>query len=262
MPTRLGTPDDLELALELATIADGITMRHFRSSSLVVSTKADRTEVTIADRGAEESISDALARHRPDDAVLGDEFGERGGRGGRRWIIDPIDGTSNYVRGVPVWATLIALEIDDRLEIGVVSAPALSRRWWAQRGRGSFGNGEPIRVSAVASIEHAFLSFSEGPWENHGMRSGIGALVGAAGRVRAFGDFWQHMLVAEGSIDVAVEPIVSLWDLAAVQVVVEEAGGTFTSLAGVARPDGGSALSTNGLLHEPVLAVLRIGAKG
>lgn len=248
---------ELDLARSLADAADVITMRHYRSTGLVVETKADRTEVTIADRDSEHAIRQLLAQHRPSHGILGEEHGISDPNATFRWIIDPIDGTSNYVRGVPVWATLIALEANGVMVVGVVSCPALGKRWWAAKGLGAFADGRPIRVSSVASLEDAFLSYSEGPWADRDMRGGIDALRSLVARERAFGDFWQHMLVAEGAIDVAAEAIVSLWDLAAIQVIVEEAGGTFTDLAGEARAAGGSALSTNSLLHLPALAVLR-----
>lgn len=249
--------NDLALAHRLADAADAITMRHFNSRSLVIETKADRTEVTIADRDTEHAIRNMIAIERPEHGVLGEEHGVIASQSASRWIVDPIDGTSNYVRGVPIWATLIALESSGELVVGMVSAPALNRRWWAIRGGGSFADGRPIQVSKVRELHHAFLSYSEGPWADRGMRRGIDDLRGQVGRERAFGDFWQHMMVAEGAIDVAVEAIVSLWDLAAIQIVVEEAGGTFTDLGGVAQPGGGSAVSTNTLLHRDVLRTIR-----
>ena len=249
--------DHLGLALELADRADAIAMRHFRSRELVIESKADHTEVTIADRDTKTAIRDGLIARRPDDGILGEEHGTIASRSGSQWIIDPIDGTSNYVRGVPMWATLLARETNGVLDLGVVSAPAMGMRWWAGRGLGAFADGRAIHVSAVADPTLAYLSYSEGPWDKTGRRAGIDALRNAAGRQRAFGDFWQHMLVAEGAIDIAAEPIVSLWDLAAIQIIVEEAGGRFTDLDGIAHPGGGSALSTNGVLHDIVLDALR-----
>jgi histidinol-phosphatase len=246
---------ELALALDLADIADAITLPHFRSSSLRVDHKADDTEVTVADRSSEAAIRARLTEARPDHAVLGEEEGLIGPPGATtRWIIDPIDGTSNYVRGIPIWATLIALEVHDELVVGVASAPALGRRWWAARGLGAFADGERIGVSAVANLAEVHLAYSDvGSFYEYGHGDALVDLCGRVWRARGLGDFWMHMLVAEGGFDVAVEPIVSLWDLAAVQVIVEEAGGRFTSLDGVARADGGSACSTNGLLHEKVL---------
>ena len=249
--------EDLAFAHRLADAADELTMEHFRHLSLVVERKADRTEVTVADRGAEDAIRSIIARKRPDDGIVGEEHGTLEGTSGCRWIIDPIDGTSNYVRGVPLWATLIALERDGKLIVGVASCPPLVRRWWGAIGLGACLNGEAIRVSAVTAMGDAFLSYCESPeWESKGRRTGIDRLRRAVTRERAFGDFWQHMLVAEGAIDIAVEAVVTLWDLAAVQVIVEAAGGRFTDLDGNARADGGSAVSTNARLHEAVLRTL------
>ena len=245
MPDAVGP--DLELALRLADAADAISLARFRALDLVVETKPDRSPVTEADRAVETELRAILARERPDDAILGEEEGERG-EGPRRWVIDPIDGTRNYTRGVPVWATLIALQVDGRLEAAVVSAPALGRRWWAGRGEGAYANGVRIRVSAVARLEDASLSVALG--------RAVPARARDAWHLRALGDFWQHMLVAEGALDGAIDELgVSLWDLAAVQLVVEEAGGRFSDAAGVARSDGGSALSSNGLLHEELLGL-------
>jgi histidinol-phosphatase len=202
-----------------------------------------------------------LAGERPGHAILGEEDGLSGDANSPwRWIIDPIDGTSNYARGNPVWATLIALQHAGEVVVGVASAPAMGRRWWASKGDGAFADGEAIHVSKVAAIEDTHLS-SDGfdSWERHGQAGQAEkfmALVRQVWRTRGFGDFWQHMLVAEGSVDVAIEPTVSVWDLAAIQVIVEEAGGRFTDLSGVARPDGGNACSSNGLVHDAVLAAL------
>ena len=249
---------DLALSLEMADLADGMTLAAFGRADLVVDTKPDRTWVTDADRGVEAAVRAALATLRPGDAVMGEEYGETG-KGPRRWIIDPIDGTSNFVRRVPVWATLLALEVDGVLEIGVASAPALGRRWWAGRDLGAWAaatNGQPvpIHVSEVADLADAHLS-SCGPegWSDPQVLLDLSA---RCWRDRAFGDFWSHVLVAEGACDIGLDPIVSLWDLAALQVIVEEAGGTFTDFSGTARADGGSAVSTNGRLHDNVLAAL------
>lgn len=249
--------DDLRLALELADLADAVTMERFRASDLVVETKPDLTPVSEADRAVERLLRKRIGEERPDHSVLGEEFGGDGVRAGPRWIIDPIDGTKNYVRGIPVYATLIALERDGGLAVGVASAPALGRRWWAARGQGAFADGAPLRVSKVARLEDAQLGHSSvSTWTQHGLRDRFLELERRCWRGRGFGDFWTHMMVAEGAVDVAAEPEVSLWDVAAVQVIVEEAGGRFTNLAGVPRPDGGSAVSTNGLLHDQVLAIL------
>ena len=259
--------EDLHLALGLCDIADRITTAAFRRPGLAIETKPDLTPVTEADRGVEVALREELSRRRPGDAVLGEEFGLGEGSGhaasGRRWIVDPIDGTKNFVRGIPVWATLLALEEHGTLIAGVVSAPALGRRWWAGRGLGAFA-GSPggndaarIRVSRVAALSDAQVSgASLSGWEERGGPAGAVALALRCWRDRAFGDFWSHMLVAEGACEIALDPVVSLWDLAALQVIVEEAGGRFTDLAGVARADGGSAVSSNGLLHDEALAIL------
>jgi histidinol-phosphatase len=247
---------ELELALELADLADAVTVPHFRSAHLLVEHKADRSEVTAADRGSEAVIRGRLAIARPDHAVLGEEEGLIGpGAARARWIVDPIDGTSNFVKGIPIWATLIALEVDGAVVVGVASAPALGRRWWGADGMGAHADGHPIRVSSVSSIADAHVAYSDvGSFYEHGAGEALVDLTRRAWRARGLGDFWMHVLVAEGAFDVAVEPVVNLWDLAAVQVIVEQAGGRFTSLAGEPRPDGGSACSTNGVLHDEVLA--------
>jgi histidinol-phosphatase len=250
---------DLAFALSLADLADEITMRHYRSSSLAVETKADLTPVSVADRAAEEALRAAIAGERSGEAVVGEEFGEddAGDAAAARWILDPIDGTKHYVRGIPLWATLIALERDGGLALGVASAPALGVRWWAERGGGAFANGEPIRVSAVAELDEAAFTHA-GSWsfEKRGYGAALRTLTERTWMERAYGDFWQHMLVAEGRLDFAVEAVVNLWDLAAVQPIVEEAGGRFTDFAGVAHPDGGNAVSSNGRVHDEVLAIL------
>ena len=248
---------DLVLALELADLADAITLEHFRAANLAVETKPDLTPVTEADRAVEQTLRKRIAEERPGHGVVGEELGAEGG-GNARWIIDPIDGTKNYVRGIPVFATLIALERDGALILGVVSAPAIHRRWWAARGEGAFADGRPIRVSRVTDLADAVLAYASlGSWEQHGLGDQFMALARSCWRTRGFGDFWCHMLVAEGAADLAAEPEVALWDLAAVQVIVEEAGGRLTDLGGTARPDGGSVVTTNALLHDRVLAALR-----
>jgi len=247
---------DLRLALELADLADAVTTERFRAADLVVETKPDTTPVSEADRAAERAVRDRLAAVRPEDAVHGEEYGSTGAAS-RRWILDPIDGTMNYVRGIPVWGTLIALEIDGRTAVGVVSAPAIAHRWWAARGLGAWRNAEPIRVSAVADLGDAQLSYNDvHAFEARGKGDRVLALGRRCWRTRGFGDFWSHMLVAEGAADVAVEPVAALWDLAPLQVIVEEAGGRFTGFDGVAAPDRGDAVATNGLLHDQVLEIL------
>ena len=244
-----GVGPDLELALRLADAADAISMGRFRARDLVVETKPDRTPVSEADRGVEHELRAMLGTERRRDAILAEESGESG-KGHRRWIIDPIDGTRNYSRGVPVWATLIALEVDGRVELGVVSAPALHRRWWAERGGGAHAGGDRVHVSAVRRPEDAVLCFA--------LEQELPSLAARAWHARGYGDFWSHMLVAEGAVDGAIDAIgVSVWDLAAVQVIVEEAGGTFTDFAGEHRVDGGSAISSNGHLHEVLLDAVK-----
>ncbi len=241
---------DLELALELADVADAISLPRFRTG-LAVETKPDLTPVTEADRLVEYVLRQLLSERRPEDAILGEEEGVSG-KGTRRWILDPIDGTRNYTRGVPIWATLIALEESGTVELGVVSAPALGRRWWAERGEGAFGDRERLRVSAVAGVEDAVLSFA---YENV-----VPDLAKRAWHVRGLGDFWAHMLVAEGAVDGAVDAVgVSEWDLAAAQVIVEEAGGRFSDFSGASRIDGGSAISSNGALHDDLLRAVGVG---
>lgn len=256
--------DDLTLAHALADLADAITLERFRASDLAVETKPDLTPVSEADRLVERRMREHIARERPGDAVLGEEFGTSEGTGdGRRWIVDPIDGTKNYVRGVPVWATLIALEEAGEPRVGVVSAPALHRRWWGARGAGAFLNdglaGAPrrLRVSAVSALADAQLSFSGiDAYREAGRLDTLLALAARCWRSRGFGDFLSYMFVAEGVLDVGLDPEASLWDLAAMQIIVEEAGGRFSDWRGAARADGGSGVATNGHLHAEVLAIL------
>src|SRR4029077_16820149 len=249
-----GYDDDLRFAHVLADSADDIATRRFRALALHVESKPDLTPVTDADHAVEESLRNVLRRSRPRDAVLGEEFG-RVGSGPRCWVIDPIDATMNYVRGVPVWATLIGLMDGDEVVVGVVDAASLGRRWWAARDAGawcarSLTKATRCRVSAVAKMPAASLSYSSlSDWEAQGRLGGLLDLGRSVWRTRAYGDFWSHMLVAEGAVDICAEPEVSLWDLAALMVIVEEAGGKFTDLSGRPTPDGGSAVSTNGLLH-------------
>ncbi|MER2091932.1 MAG: histidinol-phosphatase [Saccharopolyspora rectivirgula] len=257
----LAVTADLELALQLADAADRITVERFRSRDLEVDRKPDRTPVTDADLAVEDAIREVLAEHRPEDTVAGEE---RGGSSdtGRVWVVDPIDGTKNFLRGVPAWATLIALVEDNRPLVGVVSAPALGKRWWAERGAGAHcstggGAAERISVSGVRELSDAYVSTTHlGTWVEHHSREAYLRLVDACWENRAFGDFWQHCLVAEGVIDLAAEPVVNPWDVAAVQVLVEEAGGQFTDLRGTPRFDGGNALSSNGHLHRAALPLL------
>jgi histidinol-phosphatase len=258
---------DLALALQLADDAEPLTLARFLAADLRVETKPDLTPVTDADTAVEQLLRARLEKERPHDAVLGEEFGTTGsttgspdGAGGRRWVLDPIDGTKNFVRGVPVWATLIALMDDDEVVVGVVAAPALGRRWWAARGAGAHTGGSLARkrrlqVSGVRSLADASLSYSdEQGWADR--RSPFRGLREDVWRTRAYGDFWSHVLVAEGAVDIAIEPDLGPWDVAAFVPVITEAGGRVTSVDGGAPVAGGSAVTTNGLLHDEVLARL------
>lgn len=253
--------DDLRLAHVLADTVDSLTMSRFKAMDLEVETKPDLTPVTDADKAAEESIRSQLSRVRPRDAVLGEEFGSSG-HGSRRWIIDPIDGTKNFVRGVPVWATLIALVDEGRPVVGVVSAPALGKRWWAAEGTGAYmgkslASATRIRVSNVSALSDASLSYSSlSGWAERGNRDDFIGLTDEVWRTRAYGDFWSYCMVAEGAVDIACEPELNLYDMAALVPIVTEAGGRFTSLEGADGPFGGNALATNGILHSEVLQML------
>jgi histidinol-phosphatase len=252
---------DLALALALADAADALTTDRFLAEDLVVQAKPDLTPVTDADRAVERALRDDLEIQRPDDAILGEEYGVTGDSA-RRWVIDPIDGTKNFVRGVPVWATLIALQHNEKSVVGVVSAPAIGRRWWAAQGGGAWTTAPThgprrCQVSGVGALEDASLSYSSlGGWKQRDRLPQFLGLLETVWRSRAYSDFWSHMLVAEGAVDASCEPELSLWDLAALQVIVTEAGGRFSDLSGVDRADGGNVLCSNGLLHDPVLAIL------
>src|ERR687883_818277 len=252
---------DLGFALELADVADSLSLPRFKALDLRVETKPDLTPVTDADRAVEEQLRITLSRARTRDAVQGEEFGTTG-HGPRRWVLDPIDGTKNFVRGVPVWATLIALLDGDEPVVGCVSAPALNRRWWAAKDVGAWTgrrleSATRCRVSQVGDLADASLSYSSlSGWEERGLLDGFLDLSRAVWRTRAYGDFWSYALLAEGAVDVACEPEVSVWDLAALDIIVREAGGTFTDLSGVPGPTGGSALASNGRLHDAALGLL------
>jgi histidinol-phosphatase len=241
---------DLRFAHELADAADAITLRRFRAPDLRIETKPDLTPVSEADRAAEEAIRELVSERRQGEGVFGEELGDDGAA--TRWIVDPIDGTRNYVRGVPVWATLLALEREGRVEVAVASAPALGRRWWAARGKGAWADGVRVRVSGVERLEDCVASTSSAA----GMPPGWTSIAARAWSDRGFGDFWQHCLVAEGSIDVSTDPVLELWDYAAVQLLVEEAGGRCSSFAGGPTKPGDSFVTTNGLLHDEVVALL------
>jgi histidinol-phosphatase len=266
--------DDLALAHALADLADAITLDRYQSQDLVITTKPDNTPVTDADRAVETAIREALGTHRSGDGLVGEEFGSDKGSSGRYWVIDPIDGTKNFMRGVPTWATLIALvQVDasgnEEVVVGIASAPALARRWAAAKGHGATvrfnagtddlleeSNGasldKKISVSKVSTLSDASISYSDFVGWGDRLEPFQKMLTGAW-RTRGIGDFWSHMLVAEGAVDVAVEPSLAVWDMAALDIIVREAGGTFTNTAGQNGPFGGSGVSTNGLLHNAVI---------
>lgn len=247
----------LEVALELADIADLITLARFRAPDLRVDVKSDATPVTDADRSAEEALREALARLRPEQPIVGEEYGGDTSEGWR-WMLDPIDGTKSYANGVPVWATLIALMRGDRAVCGVVSAPALHRRWWAATGQGAFvDSGERLHVSRTSALDDAYVSCTD--FRDFAARPGADGfhrVLDRARVMRAFGDFWSHMLVAEGVIDVALEARVNPWDVAAIQAIVTEAGGVFSDFEGASRIDSGNAISTNRALHEELVGLM------
>ena len=267
--------DDLALAHALADLADAISLDRYQAQDLVITTKPDNTPVTDADRAVETAIREALATHRQTDGLVGEEFGSDKGTSGRYWVIDPIDGTKNFMRGVPTWATLIALvSVDEagveEVIVGIASAPALARRWSAAKGHGAFVRFNPgtiddlsedfdsssrekkISVSQVAALTDASISYSD--FVGWGDRlEPFQKMLAHAWRTRGIGDFWSHMLVAEGAVDVAIEPSLALWDMAALDIIVREAGGTFTNTAGQNGPFGGSGVSTNGVLHKAVI---------
>ena len=276
---------DLHLAHRLADAADAISLARYQSLDLVIETKPDATPVTDADRAVEKEIRALLERERPSHLIIGEEFGGKellhcAEAGTRFWIIDPIDGTKNFLRGVPTWATLIAMgEVDSSgkksVTIGVVSSPAMGRRWWAERGGGAyvterFASASPLRgdqvsstasstrrinVSKVSSLDDASLSYSDLlGWESK--RKSFVSLLDEVWRTRALGDFLSHMFVAEGAVDIAAEPTLALWDMAALAVIVEEAGGRYSSLDGVEGPFGASGVSSNGRLHQEFLSRL------
>jgi histidinol-phosphatase len=249
--------DDLALAHALADLADAISLDRYQSQDLVVTTKPDNTPVTDADRAVETAIREALGTHRSSDGLVGEEFGSDKGSSGRYWVIDPIDGTKNFMRGVPTWATLIALvQVDasgnEEVVVGIASAPALARRWAAAKGHGATVNNKKISVSKVSSLSDASISYSD--FVGWGDRlEPFQKMLAGAWRTRGIGDFWSHMLVAEGAVDVAIEPSLAVWDMAALDIIVREAGGTFTNTAGQNGPFGGSGVSTNGALHNAVI---------
>jgi histidinol-phosphatase len=246
----LSPDDDLRFAHALADAADAVTTARFRSLDLRVDTKPDLTPVSEADRRAEEVIRDAVRASGRGEGVLGEEFGDDGGD--VRWIVDPIDGTTNYVRGVPVWATLLALEREGVVELGYVSAPALGRRWWARLGAGAFADGVRCHVSSVGRVEDAAVSTTSARRMPEGWRT----IVDRAWSNRGLGDFWQHCLVAEGSLDIACDPVMAIWDYSSVRLLVEEAGGRCTTFTGETPAEGKSFVASNGLLHEEAVKLL------
>jgi histidinol-phosphatase len=249
---------DLEVALRLADIADKISLNRFEALDLVIETKPDTSPVTDADKAVENAIRDELAKVRVEDLVVGEEYGSPASLVGKYyWVIDPIDGTKNYLRGVPTWATLIGLiDPSGKVIVGVVSAPALSMRWWAgdKLGAKAVLNcvARDLRVSKVSNLSDASVSYSDLlGWGER--KAKFISLQEKIWRTRGYGDFWSHMLVAQGAVDLAVEPALSLWDVAAIDVIVREAGGRFSNIKGEDGPHGGSAISSNGLLHNAFL---------
>ncbi len=254
--------DDLTLALRIADAADEVTMSRYLAGDLHVETKPDMSPVTEADQRAEQTIRTMLSTHRPDDSILGEEFGSAGDTS-RQWIIDPIDGTKNYLRGVPVWCTLLALVEAGEPVVGVASAPALGRRWWAAAGSGAHTRDvddtvRSLTCSAVSQLSDASFSYSdELGWRERGSWPGLRALIDTCWRTRGYGDFLSHALVAEGAVDIAAEPFLAPWDMAALVPIVTESGGRMTAYDGGDAITGGCAVTTNGHLHEEVLRVLR-----
>lgn len=261
-----GYADDLALAHMLADTADAISMSRFRALNLKVTSKPDLTPVSDADTAVETALRSTLARTRPRDGVFGEEYGATdapAGPGQRRWVIDPIDGTKNYIRGIPIWATLIALMEGDQAVAGLVTAPALGRRWWAAIGHGAYAGrhtaaATPIHVSGVRRLADASFCYSSlSGWEETGRLDAMLSIMRKTWRSRAYGDFYGYMLLAEGAVDIMVDPELSLWDIAALVPIITEAGGTFTDLSGNPGPSGGSAIATNGAVHEDILAHLQ-----
>ena len=257
---------DLELALKLADIADGISLERFYSQDLVVETKPDATPVTDADRSVEAALKEVLKAERPEDSLIGEEYGSTGdnlhGKGSRTWIIDPIDGTANFMRGVPVWATLIALAVDGKPVVGVVSAPAMGRRWWAAPGVGAHtkhidGRTAELQVSKISDLEHASLSYNSLKlWDENGMLESLMQLTRKVWRTRAYGDFWAYMLLAEGTLEITSEHNLAIYDIAALVPIVEQAGGRITDLHGELTTSSSSVLATNSVLHSTVSELL------
>ncbi|MGH2733593.1 MAG: inositol monophosphatase family protein [Actinomycetota bacterium] len=248
--------DELEFARELADIADEIAMRHF-SHDPATSIKADGTLVTVADREIERALREAIRARFPAHAILGEEGGLHGDSSAPAWVIDPIDGTNNFAWGIPIFGTLIGLRIAERMEIGMVSAPALGERYEAGRGDGARMNGSTIHVSEVSSLSEARICYGGWSyWAEGGLEERWAATLRQCRRSRGFGDFWGHMLVARGAAEVMAEPDLQLWDVAGFELIVEEAGGRVTDFEGRTFTRRGSCLTTNGLFHEEILARL------
>lgn len=247
------TPADwLPFLLEIADRADRIALHHFRRPRLRVSAKPDQSPVSEADLAIEAEARALVAAQYPGLGILGEEAGASPGTGTAILVLDPIDGTRNFVRGIPVFATLLAIEDAGEVVAGVVSAPALGQRWRAARGGGAWCGGRRLAVSTTARLSDAMVLHGDlSGGEGGGVRPpGLEALIRGAGRSRGFGDFWQHMVVAEGGAEVAVDPVMNPWDIAAPQIIVEEAGGRATTLGGARSIRGGSLVTSNGLLHE------------
>lgn len=250
----------IPLLERIADRADPIALRFFRSSTLATEWKIDRTLVSEADRAIEETARDIVRREMPSLGFFGEESGEERGSGESRIICDPIDGTENFVSGIPIFATLLGIEEKGEIVAGLVSAPALGLRWHAARGIGAFCGDRILRVSRVGVIEnaqvfHGGLRFEEGVLRP----TGLSRLIVRARRSRGFGDFYQHLLVAEGAGEVAFDPVMSPWDISPLQVIVEEAGGCATTIGGDRTIYGGSLVTSNGLVHERALEILRSG---
>lgn len=254
--------NDIELLQVLANAADDISLARFRALDLVVEAKPDRTPVTDADRAVEGKLRELLKLYRPTDEVIGEEM-DKTGDSNRSWIIDPIDGTANYLRGVPIWGTLIALRVDGEITTSIISAPALGRRWWAGKGRGAFtkdidGSVRKITVSKIAKLEDSTLSFNSlEQWRNQGLLEQLLNLSTEVSRTRAYGDFLSYMFVAEGAIEIASEHDLKIHDIAALVPILTEAGGRITDLQGELTEDSSSVIATNTLLHEVVQDALK-----
>ena len=251
----------LAFAHDACDAADAIARQHFRRD-LVVERKPDRSFVTVADQGIEREIRSRIRARYPDHGLVGEEYGTADEGAATRWYIDPIDGTHNFIRGVPLFGTLLAVEHDGEIQAGVISAPALRERWYASRGGGAWARGldgeRRIGVSRVAAVEDAQVLYgSSRETAASGLMPGFDALLAAAWRERGFGDFWGYTLLAEGAAEAMMETGMKTWDLAAPLIVIEEAGGRVTDAFGERRIDAASFVATNGLLHDEVLRRLQ-----